>query len=438
MDSKVNQTDQEYNQVLTWLFKQLPVFQRVGNQAYKADLDRTLALDEYFGHPHKTYKTIHVAGTNGKGSVSHMLASVLQEAGYMAGLYTSPHLKDFRERIRMNGVPVPKEFVIRFTEENKGLFEELKPSFFEMTVAMAFEYFRYAEVDIAVIETGLGGRLDSTNIILPEISIITNIGHDHSEFLGSNLKKVAREKAGIIKPGIPVVIGETQEGIKDVFGEVAAELDSELVFADQKYQVEYSLMTLENKQKIKFRDSGNFGFDEIKTDLLGLYQTKNVATSLMAIEKMQEKGIHIEGEAILSGLERVIENTGLMGRWQLLGTDPLIVCDTAHNKEGLREVMRQIRDTAFRTLHFVLGVVKEKNLKTILKLLPKEAVYYFVKADILRALDAGILAEEAAKAGLQGTVFSNVRSAFEKAKQNAKKEDMIFVGGSTFVVAEVL
>lgn len=434
----MNQTDKKYNRVLTWLFDQLPVFQRVGNKAYKAKLDRTLALDDYFAHPHQAYQTIHIAGTNGKGSVSHILASVLQEAGFKTGLYTSPHLKDFRERIRVNGVPVSKAFVIRFTEENQKLFEKLKPSFFEMTVAMAFEYFRYKKVDIAVIETGLGGRLDSTNIILPELSVITNIGHDHSEFLGTELTGVAREKAGIIKRGVPVVIGETQEGLKDVFEEVAGESGSELVFADQKYRVEYSLLTLDNKQKIKFNDSGKFGFDEIKTDLLGLYQTKNVTSSLTAIEMIRRKGIRIEDKAVLRGLEKVVENTGLTGRWQMLGTDPLIVCDTAHNKEGLGEVMRQIRTTAYRKLHFVLGVVKEKKLETILKLLPEEAAYYFVKADIPRALDAEVLAEKAGKAGLKGTVINSVRTAFEQAKRNADPEDMIFVGGSTFVVAEVL
>lgn len=438
MESKVNQTDKRYNEVLTWLFDQLPVFQRIGNHAYKADLDRTRALDDYLGHPHKAYKTIHVAGTNGKGSVSHILASVLQEAGYKTGLYTSPHLKDFRERIRVNGIPVSKEFVTGFTQENQALFEKLKPSFFEMTVAMAFEYFRYSKVDIAVIETGLGGRLDSTNILVPELSVITNIGHDHSEFLGEGLKLVAREKAGIIKSGIPVVIGETQEGISEVFEEIAWELGAELAFADQKYQVEYSLLTLENKQKIKFRNKGVFAFDEVQTGLLGMYQTKNVATSLMAVEKMCEAGIHIGDEAVLSGIEKVVENTGLMGRWQLLGVDPLIVCDTAHNREGLEEVVKQISNTAFKKLHFVLGVVKEKKLESILKLLPKQASYYFVKANIPRALPAEVLAEEAGKAGLIGIVFPDVRSAFEQAKRGAVPEDMIFVGGSTFVVAEVL
>ncbi len=430
--------DEKYEKVLKYLFSQLPVFQRVGNQAYKADLERTIALDKHFDHPHKTYKTIHVAGTNGKGSVSHLLASVLQEAGFKTGLYTSPHLKDFRERIKVNGVPVSREYVIRFTEENAALFEKLKPSFFEMTVAMAFAFFQYSKVDIAVIETGLGGRLDSTNIILPELSIITNIGHDHSEFLGSDLKTVAWEKAGIIKPGVPVVIGETQDGLSGVFVELAGKNSSSLVFADENYRVEYAMLTMDNKQSLKLGKSGVFGFTEVQTSLLGLYQAKNICTTLQAVEILRNSGLDIPDDSVLKGVENVVENTGLYGRWQVLGVDPLVVCDTAHNREGLEEVVKQIRNTAFKTLHFVLGLVKEKQLDLILDLLPKEAVYYFVKANIPRALDAETLAKEAGKKGLEGTVFPDVITAFAEARKKANSHDMVFVGGSTFVVAEIL
>ncbi|MCD6597274.1 MAG: bifunctional folylpolyglutamate synthase/dihydrofolate synthase [Bacteroidales bacterium] len=430
--------DEKYEKVLKYLFSQLPVFQRVGNQAYKADLERTIALDKHFDHPHKTYKTIHVAGTNGKGSVSHLLASVLQEAGFKTGLYTSPHLKDFRERIKVNGVPVSREYVIRFTEENAALFEKLKPSFFEMTVAMAFAFFQYSKADIAVIETGLGGRLDSTNIILPELSIITNIGHDHSEFLGSDLKTVAWEKAGIIKPGVPVVIGETQDGLSGVFVELAGKNSSSLVFADENYRVKYAMLTMDNKQSLKLGKSGVFGFTEVQTSLLGLYQAKNICTTLQAIDILRNSGLYIPDDSVLKGVENVVENTGLYGRWQILGVDPLVVCDTAHNREGLEEVVKQIRNTAFKTLHFVLGLVKEKQLDLILDLLPKEAVYYFVKANIPRALDAETLAKEAGKKGLEGTVFPDVITAFSEARRKAAPEDMVFVGGSTFVVAEIL
>ena len=430
--------DEKYEKVLKYLFSQLPVFQRVGNQAYKADLDRAIALDKHFDHPHKTYKTIHVAGTNGKGSVSHLLASVLQEAGFKTGLYTSPHLKDFRERIKVNGIPVSKEYVIRFTEENGALFERLQPSFFEMTVAMAFAFFQYSKVDIAVIETGLGGRLDSTNIILPEVSVITNIGHDHSEFLGSDLKIVAWEKAGIIKPGVPVVIGETQNEVSGVFVEVAGKNKSSLVFADKSYQVAYAMLTMDNKQSLKLGKSGVFGFTEVQTGLMGLYQSKNICTTLQSVDILRQKGLDIPDDPVQKGIEKVIENTGLYGRWQILGVDPLVVCDTAHNREGLEEVVKQIKNTAYKTLHFVLGVVKEKQLDLILDLLPKEAVYYFVKADIPRALDAEILADEAGKKGLEGSAFPNVRTAFAEARRKAVSEDMVFVGGSTFVVAEVL
>ena len=428
----------KYQNTLKFLFNRLPMYQRVGAKAYKADLSRTLALDDHFQHPHLNYKTVHVAGTNGKGSVSHMLSSVLQEGGYKVGLYTSPHLKDFRERIKVNGIPVSQEYVVDFVEKNKALFSRLKPSFFEMTVAMAFDYFKKRKIDIAVVETGLGGRLDSTNIINPLLSVITNIGHDHSEFLGTDLLDIAREKAGIIKSGVPVVIGETQDQISKIFEVAARNNSSELIFADQKYQAEYSLISLDNKQILQIKSEGKLKLNSLQTDLLGIYQGKNIVTSLQSIEILQDKGVEISDKAIFKGLDNVINNTGFYGRWQVLSGNPLIVCDTGHNIEGIREVMKQIMNTPFKRLHFILGLVKEKNPADILSLLPKKAKYYFTEAQIPRALDAKILEISARKTGLRGKVFHTVKDAFNEARQEAELDDMIFVGGSTDVVAEIL
>ena len=427
-----------YEETLGFLFNQLPMFQRIGKAAYKANLNNTLRLDEYFGFPHKSFKTLHIAGTNGKGSVAHMLASVLQEAGIKTGLYTSPHLKEFTERIRVNGEVVAKEYVVSFVEDHKQIIESLKPSFFELTVAMAFDYFRKKEVKIAVIETGLGGRLDSTNIIQPEISIITNIGHDHSEFLGSDLSDIAVEKAGIIKSGIPVVVGETQEEVKEVFLERALERGSEIYFADQNFIVDYSLGTMDGKQKMKVLNAGQLLYEGLECDLLGTYQLKNIVTVLQSLEILSGKGILIRNDEIFMGLAKVQENTGLLGRWQVLNSSPFTVCDTAHNLEGIKEVLKQVKNTAYRKLHIVLGMVEGKEEERILALFPEEAEYYFTQAKIPRALPVEKLAAAARQVGLKGEVIEGVQEAYMQARANAGSDDMIFIGGSTFVVAEVL
>ncbi len=438
MDTSSRISAERYEETIEFLYDRLPMFQRDGDKAYKADLLRTFQLDKHFKSPHKNFKTVHVAGTNGKGSVSHILASILQEGGYKVGLYTSPHLKDFRERIKIDGVPVKKEFVVKFVEENREVFSEIEPSFFEMTVSMAFEYFREAMVDIAVIETGLGGRLDSTNIITPVLSVITNIGHDHTEFLGSELEDIAYEKSGIIKPGIPVVIGETQISLEDIFIDYANDVKSEITFADQCYRVMYSMITMENKQKLRIVGEGSFNLDEIETDLMGSYQAQNVVTALHAIDILKNNGALIREKAVLQGMANVIENTCFRGRWEVLDTDPLTICDTGHNIEGIEQVVKQIQNTAYNKLHFVLGLVQGKRTDVILDLLPKDATYYFTRAQIPRALDQNLLTEAAERIGLKGESYETVADAYKAAQLNAGKNDLIFIGGSTFVVAEIL
>jgi len=438
MDTMNKISADRYEETVEFLYNRLPMFQRDGDKAYKADLLRTFELDKHFNSPHKNYKTIHVAGTNGKGSVSHILASILQEGGYRVGLYTSPHLKDFRERIKIDGEPVTKEFVVKFVEENKQAFSEIEPSFFEMTVSMAFEYFRENLVDIAVIETGLGGRLDSTNIITPILSVITNIGHDHTEFLGSELEDIAYEKSGIIKPGVPVVIGETQESLMDIFIDYANDVSSEITFADQNYRIMYSMMTLENRQKLRMISSGKLEIEHIETDLLGLYQSKNVITALQAVDILQQKGAVIREKAILEGLANVIENTSFFGRWQILNNKPLTVCDTGHNIEGIGEVVKQIKNTPYKKLHFVFGLVQGKRTKKILSLLPQDGIYYFTKAQIPRSIDQNYLAEEAKKMGLNGSTYKTVDEAYKAARANASENDLILIGGSTYIVGEIL
>lgn len=435
---KISKRGWTYEETLEFLFSQLPMFQRIGKAAYKANLNNTLKLDKYFSYPHKSFKTLHIAGTNGKGSVAHMLASVLQESGMKTGLYTSPHLKDFTERIRVNGETADKDYVVSFVEDHKEIIENLKPSFFELTVAMAFDYFREQEVEIAVIETGLGGRLDSTNIIQPEISIITNIGHDHSEYLGSDLTSIAGEKAGIIKPGIPVVVGETQEEVKGIFLESAMDRKSEIYFADQHFRVDYSLGTMAGKQKMMILKDGKSLYEGLECDLLGTYQLKNIVTVLQSLEILLGIGILIGKDKIYTGLAKVQENTGLLGRWQVLNNSPFTVCDTAHNLEGIEEVLEQIQNTAYRKLHIVLGMVEGKEEARILKLFPVEAKYYFTQAKIPRALPVEKLADAARRVGLEGEVIGDVREAYMQALANAGSNDMIFIGGSTFVVAEVL
>lgn len=401
-----------YREALDWMYGQLPMYQQKGISAFKGKMDTIVALADYLQNPQLQFPSIHVAGTNGKGSSSHMIASILQEAGYKTGLYTSPHLKDFRERIKINGVPVGEEYVVKFIDSNKGILENYQASFFEMTVAMAFAYFASEKVDVAVIEVGLGGRLDSTNIITPMVSLITNIGMDHVSVLGPTLEDIAREKGGVIKEGVPVVISETQEVTAEVFRAIAAEKNSVIVFADCVDHKRY------------------------KTDLLGDYQQQNIKGVLSVIDQL--RALEIPDNAIESGLQQVVNNTGLLGRWQILGDAPKIICDTAHNREGIALVVKQLKREQYKQLHVILGVVKEKELEPILELLPKEATYYFAKAAIPRGLDAETLRDAALEFHLSGAVYASVTEAFETARSNASEEDLIFVGGSTFTVAEVL
>jgi len=403
-----------YPETLDYLFGQLPMYQRIGNAAYKANLDNTYRLSEILNHPEKQFKSVHIAGTNGKGSTSHMLAAVLQEAGYKVGLYTSPHLKDFRERIKINGEMISENEVIDFVKEYKHEFEKIQLSFFEWTVGLAFHYFAKQKVDIAIIETGLGGRLDSTNIVTPEVAVITNISMDHMQFLGDTLAKIAAEKAGIIKSTIPVVIGETQPEIKPVFIEKAKQLNAPIQFADEYPTQEY------------------------ESDLKGAYQQKNKKTVVATIQILQQLGWNIVENHIKTGLLNVVNNTGLMGRWQILNKQPLTVCDTGHNEAGIKLILAQLAEQTYKKLHFVLGVVNDKDITNILQLLPKSATYYFCQAKIPRALEVYILAEKATAVGLLGTTFPSVEAAYQAAQKNATAQDMIFIGGSTFVVAEVV
>lgn len=404
-----------YSETLDWMFGQLPMYQKQGASAYKADLINTILLANHLNNPEKEIKTIHVAGTNGKGSTSHFLASILQEAGYKTGLYTSPHLKDFRERIKINGEDISEDFVVDFIASNKSFFEENQLSFFEMTVGLAFDYFRQENVDIAIIEVGLGGRLDSTNIISPLLAVITNIGLDHIQFLGNTIEKIASEKAGIIKPKTPVVIGEYTSETKLVFESKAKETQSEIFFASELIHETYPSV------------------------LLGDYQIQNKKTVLQAIRVLQSRNqFKISEENIKNGFWNVVKNTGLQGRWQQLGSNPKTICDTAHNKHGLKIVMKQLQREEFDTLHFVLGVVNDKDLDDVLPLFPKNAKYYFCKPNIPRGLEASILAEKATSFGLNGKVFNSVTEAYAEATKNASENDFIYIGGSTFVVAEIL
>jgi len=426
-----------YDETVNFLFEQLPMYHRIGATAYKDNLDNSLALDEWLNHPHKKYKTIHVAGTNGKGSVSHIIASVLQEAGYRTGLYTSPHLLDFRERIKINGKMIPKENVISFVSENKEIIEKIKPSFFEMTVAMAFKHFADSEIDIAVIETGLGGRLDSTNIITPIASVITNISYDHVDLLGNTLQEIAREKAGIIKQGVPVIIGQLQEEVFQVFYEKAYLAEVPMYIADDTYKTEITGVCAKYRTINVYRNE-EFYFAGLKLPLLGDYQDKNLKTALKALTIIKESGFLIEPQAIINGIKNIIINTGLQGRWQILSSNPTIICDTGHNEDGIREIVLQLKKTDYKKLHIVFGVVKEKDLTRILNLLPQDAIYYFTNANIPRSLPAQELKEKAKKYKLKGEKFDTVQEAFNEAKKNAEVNDLIFIGGSTFVVAEVL
>lgn len=427
-----------YDQTLEFLYSQLPAYHRIGRAAYKNDLHDNLALDDYLGRPHTRYQTIHVAGTNGKGSVSHMIASVLMEAGYKTGLYTSPHLKDFRERIRVNGKMIPKTAVTGFIRHHSAFLTSLKPSFFEMTVAMAFWYFAEAGIDIAVIEVGLGGRLDSTNIISPVLSIITNIGHDHMDLLGNTLKKIASEKAGIIKPVVPVVISETQMKIRNIFIEKAADTKSEIFFADRNFTCtlqEFDYLTGKRQYSVREQSSGKSFAGE--TNLGGDYQVKNIQAVFQACRVVTGE-LDITDKNILDGIRDVIANTGLMGRWQIIGRKPLVICDTGHNREGLKYVIDQIQKVKKSKLHIVLGLVSDKDRNSVLPLFPASATYYFTRASVPRALDEKILMAEAAQWNLKGACFPDVGSAVKSARAMASENDVIFIGGSTFVVADAL
>jgi dihydrofolate synthase / folylpolyglutamate synthase len=435
----MGKADMNYQETLEYLFSRLPMYQRIGKAAYKSDLSTTIALDKYFHHPHRRYKSIHIAGTNGKGSVSHMLAGVLQQAGYKTGLYTSPHLKDFRERIRIDGLPVGKDFVVDFVSVHQPVLEEMNPSFFEMSVAMAFLYFAREEVDIAVVETGMGGRLDSTNIITPLVSVITNIGMDHTEFLGDSLPQIAGEKAGIIKPGVPVVIGELQQEIKEVFIDRAKqEKATGITFASEIYKCEYALQTLQGFQSMSISRNGQPAYKDLETDLQGFYQQKNIITVLQTIDILNESGIEINHKAVHGGLRHAAKNTGLAGRWQIAGANPAVIYDTAHNSEGLRLVLEQIGMTPHKMLHMVIGFVSDKNIRELLSLFPSGATYYFTRASIPRAMDEVELQKMALEAGLRGNPYGTVAEALDAARQNAGTDDLIFVGGSTFVVADIL
>ncbi len=424
-----------YAEALEFLYEKLPMFQSIGSIAYKADLSNTLLLCEAVGNPQSKFKSVHVAGTNGKGSSSHMLASIFQSAGCKTGLYTSPHLKDFTERIRINGVPVSQHYIIDFVNRMQHVLEDIKPSFFETTVAMAFEYFVLEKVDIAIIEVGLGGRLDSTNIITPELSLITNIGWDHKDILGDTLEKIASEKAGIIKENIPVVVSERQTNIDIVFENKAALEHAPLFFAADDYTVERC--EDDGEILLKISKNNSIVFDGLKLPLQGFYQQKNVAGVLKSIDILKSRGWNIPNESIVHGLANVVRQTGLKGRWQKLGDRPLIICDTGHNEDGIREIVKQIRAQHYNTLYMIIGMVKDKDISAILKLLPAEAVYYFCEAKIPRALEASVLKDQAERIGLKGIDIKNVNEAITRAKDKASADDMIFIGGSTFVVAEI-
>tara|TARA_B110000240_G_C13506979_1_gene456886 strand:+ start:3213 stop:4415 length:1203 start_codon:yes stop_codon:yes gene_type:complete len=399
----------DYKRSVEYLFQRLPMYQRSGIAAYKKDIGNIIKACKILNNPEKKIKTIHIAGTNGKGSTAHMLASILQEAGYKTGLYTSPHLKDFRERIKINGKTIDKKYIINFIKENQLEFEKINMSFFEFTVAMAFNYFTESKVDIAIIETGLGGRLDSTNIINPELSIITNIGLDHTNLLGNTIEKIAFEKAGIIKKNTPIIIGRKQHKTKEIFKSIAKEKNAKLYYNDNP--------------------------KNIITDVKGDYQNENIGTAIKAIEVLNW---NISNEQINKGINNILKNTGLEGRWQKLSENPLTICDVGHNEDGIKNILRQIEKTKFNKLHFIFGSVNDKVLTNIFKLLPKKAKYYFCAAKIDRALQTNILKQRAEEFNLYGDEFSSVNQAYINAKENASKDDLIFIGGSTFIVAEVL
>ena len=432
----------DYAETLQYLYTQLPMFTRVGSSAYKEDLTNTIELCKRLDNPQDKFKSIHIGGTNGKGSTSHMLAAVLQTAGYKTGLYTSPHLRDFRERVRINGEMISEQQVIDFVAEHQKDFETISPSFFEMTVGLAFDIFAKEKVDIAVIEVGLGGRLDSTNIITPLLSVITNIGWDHMNILGDTLQLIAGEKAGIIKHGVPVIIGEYQPDIANIFLQKAAKEEADISFASDEFEVKgerikdkgiSELLDLEIKDNHSQLTTHN-----LQLDLTGSYQLKNIKTVLSAVEQLREQGFIITDEHLQIALRQVKTLTGLHGRWEVLSTDPLSICDTGHNPEGIQEVLKNIAATPYQHLHFVIGMVNDKDISKVLSMLPTDATYYFCRPDIPRGLEAENLKHQAESFGLSGEIYPNVKTAYQSAQKAAQKDDLVFVGGSTFVVAEVV
>ncbi len=420
----------DYNQVLDFLYTQLPMFQRVGGVAFRKDLTNTVKLCDFLKHPQHRFKSVHIAGTNGKGSSAHMIASILESAGYRTGLYTSPHLKDFTERVRLNGQPVAQAFVVDFVNRIQPMIGELSPSFFEITVALAFDFFAQEQVDIAVIEVGMGGRLDSTNVILPEVSLITNISMDHSQWLGDTLEKIASEKAGIIKEYIPAVISETQDEITSVFNVKAAECDAEIFYADDTYQAQWQ------NELLNIQEAG-VDFLSVSLDLGGKYQEKNIPGVLKTIDVLNERGFDIEEEAIIAGLENVITTTGLKGRWQIMRESPKVICDVGHNEAGVQHILEQLEGLQYKQLYIIWGTVADKDVGKILSLLPESAYYYYCQPKMPRALQAGELAEKAMEKGLRGEIAEDVNMAVRLALERANSDDLIFVGGSTFVVAEL-
>jgi len=413
------------------------MFHRIGPAAYKANLDNTYAIAELLNHPENKFPSVHIAGTNGKGSTSHMLAAIIQSAGYRTGLYTSPHLVDFRERIRLNGEMIPEKCVTEFVEKYQSAFEIIKPSFFEWTVGLSFDYFANAKVEVAVIETGLGGRLDSTNIVHPLISVITNIGWDHMNLLGDTLKKIAIEKAGIIKSGVPLVIGETQEETAEVFTNRAHETGSSFVFADINLKA-IKIQQDNFKQSFDIFHGNDLWLKNLELDLPGNYQSKNILTVLQTVRGLREQGLTISDDHIRTGLKQVRKLTGLMGRWQVISEHPLMICDTGHNYDGILAAMSQLKNLEKKKLRIVFGMVKDKDIHSILELLPLDAEYYFCQPQLPRALDATELFSTASNMGLQGTVFPSVQDAIQAAKKDSDNGDVLFIGGSSFVVAEAL
>ncbi len=424
-----------YEQTIHYLYNKLPLFSSIGIKAYKADLNNTIALCNYLGNPEKKTKTIHIAGTNGKGSTSHILAAIFQQSGYKTGLYTSPHLKDFRERIKLNGQMIPQDFVIGFVEKIKAFSEQINPSFFELTFVMALDYFISQKVDIAVIETGLGGRLDSTNVITPDVSVITNIGFDHIDILGNTLPKIAAEKAGIIKDEIPVVIGETTTETKTIFIDKAKEKNTPILFAEEEYEI-IATTSINEFLEVEIRSNVNTQMNTYSLDLTGLYQAKNLRTVLTTIDVLKNK-YALQQENIKYALSHVKDITGLHGRWEVVQRNPLIVLDVAHNVDGIQQLTNQVKNTSYKKLHIVFGIVKDKEIEKVLEILPGDASYYFTKAQIPRALPEIELLRRAQKFNLKGSTYAEVNKALKAAKDNASEEDMIIVCGSVFVVGEV-